>query len=203
MLDRALVDARPYIMAEARRHHHFRIDPWTGSFAVVASTHDVQRGLEKLASNRGRALRLGRLRGAAARDFFYAGRLAKLAKPFAEVAGPIGIIGGFLFDFKENTKEMGAWDAAIQSGFTTGGEVFGGALGAAACGAETFVTAGLGSAACPLLVAAGIVSGHVLGSLLGTGARWAKHRIGRAFHQKSWRIAPGATNAWYYRGALA
>lgn len=164
----------------------------SGGFIVVASTRDVVAGLEKLSSNRGRLLRAGLLRGAAARDFFYAGRLAKLIRPFAEVAGPIAIVGGAAFDFLSNSEHMSAWEAAVQTGFTTGGEIAGGLVGSAACGVETFVTAGLGSAACPVLVAVGILSGHYLGSITGMGVRWAIHRWQDLTHPSTWRVAPGA-----------
>jgi hypothetical protein len=72
-------------------------------------------------------------------------------------------------------------------------------LGSAACAADTFVTAGLGSAACPLLVGAGILSGQWVGGELGTGARWLRHNISSLWTSgPAQRIAPGPIGEWRY-----
>jgi RHS repeat-associated protein len=192
MMQKYMVQARPYIEAEARREGHVHFDPFTGTFAVIATPDNIVKGLTKLQKKRSAALRAGRLRGAAARDFYELGKALKVVRPFAKAAGPIGIVGGFIFDFRANREHMSDWDAVIQSSFTTGGEVAGGLVGAAACGIETFVTVGLGAAACPVLVGLGIVGGHYLGLVTGMGARWVKHKVGDWLDKDTRRIAPGA-----------
>jgi RHS repeat-associated protein len=199
LLARAVALARPYIERQAISDGHYAFDPFTGGLTILASVRDIERGLTKLSSKRGAALRVGALRGAATQDFIRGGRLAKLARPFARVLGPIAIVGGFVLDFISNEKHMDKWDAAIQASFTTGGAVAGGALGSAACAADTFVTAGLGSAACPLLVGAGILSGQWVGGELGTGARWLRHNISSLWTSgPAQRIAPGPIGEWRY-----
>jgi RHS repeat-associated protein len=113
----------------------------------------VAKGAEQRASTLGRLLRWSddpAVRSAAARQLRAAGETSQALRVL-RWGGRVTVV----LAAASNVEQYGWVNGGIRTGIEGGAGIVGGGVGGLACGTETVATAGLGSAACPVLVAGG------------------------------------------------
>jgi hypothetical protein len=128
----------------------------------------VARGITTRADALDRAARRGRnptIRVRARRSLPRAERLAR--SRWVRVAGRVPWLSGALSVASNRARGRSWLESGARTGLTMTGGSAGSAAGAAACGAESVVTAGVGALACPVLIAGGGTAGGYVGNKLG------------------------------------